>query len=1677
MAVDGTNKLQIIVEGKDGTTKVLKGIESSIIRFVGAVSAALATISVAVFPVKAAASFQKELLNVGKTTDFTDRQLSQLSDGLKTLSYHLNVSAEDLATIAAAGGQQGLGKEGVEGILAFTEAASRLSSVLDITAEEAGSAIGRLTNIFRISVKEAERISSLLNEVSNNSTASGAELIDIVQRIGTAGGTLGIKQAAALAATGRDLGLTVETVGTSFNKIFLQLQTEAANIAPVLGVPVEQFAKTVREDGVGALKQYLVALSKMDNLQRAAFAEKTTGGGRIFALISALVNDANSGFQVLDRNIASSVLGFDQGTSAIKEQERVLSGLIAQGQVLKNVFVGIAETIGRQALPYLTKLTKELQVWAQDPAVIEAFSRLAQYIGEVVKGGIELVKVLSSLSVVMGPLLTIFKLFLEVKLAGAMIGITLALGKQLLTIGRTAKAWYSLLTANRAAVRGMAAQANAASASALAGGRPAPTLTVAGSVAQRLGKTLEEQEALVRRQATSAQLLNSLTIRRAKILGDVKAEMQAITLSAKAQATAAYDSVIASGGTKKAASAARRGVAASLNRRLLDLKAFESNANVAYNDALARRSASLQNITRDATRATKSVESLKGLGLTFTTLRTSVLGAATAIGTFLGRVLAIAGSVAGVVSLILLILDLTGVLQPALEGLKAFFGIANVAEAETKRQREERLKSQEEESRKNEELLKLYEQQLKAKKDLGNVATAKDTQTAGLFNNSFSAQANQLAIVNGAYEALQQRGAKIAGTIEFIGVKWDDVNTKLKEAQATYDRLSKQKATQDLVAGSDDKRVLQFKVSEKDVKEAKARVDALATSLDLLGTARSRFEQNAVENGQKIAAAAADAVVQAEKLAPFYDKAGVAALHAFDQMLQAKQKLETATKALVELEKQGNSAGASEEDKVAFITAAEDVKQLEASLDLLANTYESVRTSSANATIFMANAFPDAAKASIGSVQSLLKVLGGVGTEFNLKLEETKTGLDKQAKDIEDKLAEIERKRASRVARAAVGDITQLFSGKSRQSEKVAQEAKAQAVRDSAPLKEELAGITARQNALKLEAIEADALAAAHKRIAVAVREAQDSGKAGIANFAGTAALKAVTDQQILAQKRVEEGARFNAENIKQLYEGAKTNLHAVVAEAKKEVGSLSQYYSSRNLTIKLANFDINQNRGNEEYKKFQDETIASERERLAASGLSSAEIEKQIGYLQESLAWANKIRDSVQDEARQRVVISGIQEQLTTEQNALNDASARASLLAEQAAKAQAAGNTTLAADFAHEAQIEARKAEIATSALNDRVKEFKAEAAKPVSGPFGASFVVSNEEIAKVVQESATAQVDAAASIKVATEQAANASTKWANDQLASLNALTVKSEDYQKTLDAISKTIPALASLQNNLAAIVIEGTKGVPEVLADLKLIANTNFQSLDAFATIGNQNEKVAELESHIKGIAEAYANATVGAGKSFEEGAKDAVASVAAIESTANESLARLRKDLDANAVGIKLAFPTAEEVLQRQLDNKTFLATVDFRSTGQGADKKAQGGHVRGPGTGTSDSILTWLSNGEYVSDAQTTAFFGPQFFAGMKSLARGGRSALTNFATKLSGGISLPALAGGGYIGAPTLAANGVQSLLASEGKGGIIGRVAVDLTADGQKVSLLGERGEVDKLVKALNRMKRG
>lgn len=70
---------------------------------------------------------------------------------------------------------------------------------------------------------------------------------------------------------------------------------------------------------------------------------------------------------------------------------------------------------------------------------------------------------------------------------------------------------------------------------------------------------------------------------------------------------------------------------------------------------------------------------------------------------------------------------------------------------------------------------------------------------------------------------------------------------------------------------------------------------------------------------------------------------------------------------------------------------------------------------------------------------------------------------------------------------------------------------------------------------------------------------------------------------------------------------------------------------------------------------------------------------------------------------------------------------------------------------------------------------------------------------------------------------------------------------------------------------------------------------------------------------------------------------------------------------------------------LQKRLDDKPLVipvVTSDASGGGETPPGYATGGHISGPGTGTSDSMLARLSNGEYVIKAAAVRRFGKGFF-----------------------------------------------------------------------------------------------
>lgn len=420
-------ELTTTVTLQDRVSPKIKNLESSIIRFVGAVSAATAAITATFFPVAQAARFDRALRDVQKTTEFTDAEIARLGRSLQQVSTQFGQSAQELTNIAAIAGQLGLGKEGVESVNAFTEAVGLASVTLDLATADAANAGAKISNIFKINIAEIDKVFSSINEVSNNSVAAANELIDVVQRIGNIAG-LTFTQTNAIAATALDLGVSAEVAGTSMVKVFSNLEAKAPQFAKLLGISVKEFSDLVKDDAVEALKLYLTKLNELSAAEATATINQLSGSGRIASLVRKLQEDAANGFGILNRNLDNSTTAFDDGTSAIREYEKIQKSLVEQTKILSNSINVLFTRLGEALVPTLIEVVKGLQEFATSEQAADIISGIAESARGMAESFRNLVDSVNLSRVSLANTINVIKIFVGLKILGVIQGLVRGVG-------------------------------------------------------------------------------------------------------------------------------------------------------------------------------------------------------------------------------------------------------------------------------------------------------------------------------------------------------------------------------------------------------------------------------------------------------------------------------------------------------------------------------------------------------------------------------------------------------------------------------------------------------------------------------------------------------------------------------------------------------------------------------------------------------------------------------------------------------------------------------------------------------------------------------------------------------------------------------------------------------------------------------------------------------------------------------------------------------------------------------------------------------------------------------------------------------------------------------------------------------------------------------------------------
>ena len=377
----GAGIVQILIQAKDmtaaafATTKaklaMLKGKVSTVSGgFTGLGSKISSVMSAAIAPImlviaavyaigKAVGSaltsfgdFDTAMKSVEKTTGMSKEGIEKLNSVFKEMSTVMPLSAKALAEIGAVAGQ--LGIQGVDNIATFTETVAKVSIALQMTAEDAATAMAKIGNAFQLPVTAANDFASAINSLENTTAAAGSEIIGSMTRMAASGAQLGLTadQAAALGATLISTGMAAERVGTRLNRAFIEMAKNTAVMAEQMGVSNEQMRHSIETDVMGALNDYIVMLSQTPSaIDRITKANEVFGsvGGKAIAMLSS--NHAKLGANIQTANVAMR-----EGTSLHEEYMVFASSFDAQMEVLKNKTNIFAMEIGKKLAPAILSI-------------------------------------------------------------------------------------------------------------------------------------------------------------------------------------------------------------------------------------------------------------------------------------------------------------------------------------------------------------------------------------------------------------------------------------------------------------------------------------------------------------------------------------------------------------------------------------------------------------------------------------------------------------------------------------------------------------------------------------------------------------------------------------------------------------------------------------------------------------------------------------------------------------------------------------------------------------------------------------------------------------------------------------------------------------------------------------------------------------------------------------------------------------------------------------------------------------------------------------------------------------------------------------------------------------------------------------------------------------------------
>lgn len=310
-------------------------------------------------PVNQAIKFEASMADVAKTMDGMrddDGNLTAkyyaMEQAVKNMARQIPLSHEEIASLFAAAGQQGLTE--LSDIQEFVTMSAQMATAFGMSQEQAADAIGGYRSAMGLSFEETRSMLDLMNQYANTSSATEEDIANVMRRIGSLGGQAGmaVKPMTALSATLVSMNVPPEQAATGIKNFLLAMTsgnaaTKQQSIAfRKLGFDTVELAKAMQEDAPNAVLSLLNSLKKLPKHEQLS-TMLTLFGKESLDVISPLLPQLD----LVTRNLEICADETQYAGAIAKEAGVRWQSTAGQLQILKNKTNEVAINLGSALLP------------------------------------------------------------------------------------------------------------------------------------------------------------------------------------------------------------------------------------------------------------------------------------------------------------------------------------------------------------------------------------------------------------------------------------------------------------------------------------------------------------------------------------------------------------------------------------------------------------------------------------------------------------------------------------------------------------------------------------------------------------------------------------------------------------------------------------------------------------------------------------------------------------------------------------------------------------------------------------------------------------------------------------------------------------------------------------------------------------------------------------------------------------------------------------------------------------------------------------------------------------------------------------------------------------------------------------------------------------------------------